>query len=209
MTKLTTDDDEKFRSMTPNAKALLLFWVYFKTVLIVVGGGYAIIPVIKSELINRYKMITDDDLLDMMAVIQSVPGLIAVNSAGYIGFRIAGIRGAAMAIIGATIPPVVAITIIAALLGKLNETPQFLEKAFIGVRAAVSALVAQTAVKLFRKTLSTPLAIVIFACSLPALIWYKVAPGYIIVTSAVLGIVCAVYSDWKNKNNQVEPEQKS
>ena len=209
MTKITTDDDEKFRSMTPNAKALLLFWVYFKTVLIVVGGGYAIIPIIKSELINRYKMITDDDLLDMMAVIQSVPGLIAVNSAGYIGSRIAGIRGAAMAIIGATIPPVVAITIIAALLGKLNETPQFLEKAFIGVRAAVSALVAQTAVKLFRKTLSTPLAIVIFACSLPALIWYKVAPGYIIVTSAVLGIVCAVYSDWKNKNKQVEPEQKS
>ena len=101
-------------------KCRMLFWGFFKIAALVVGGGYAIVPAAENEFIHRKKLLTEDELLDMMAIIQSLPGIIAGNAALYIGYRAAGVWGALTALLGVATPSTVIILLIAIFLQNID-----------------------------------------------------------------------------------------
>lgn len=111
------------------------------------GGGYAMLPLIQREVVDRQHWIDEEEFLNMIALAQAAPGLIAVNSAIFIGWRIGGWRGVAGAVLGAVLPSFVIILAIAMVFSEWKEQPA-VEAAFKGIRPAVVALIAAPLVKM-------------------------------------------------------------
>ena len=101
-------------------KVWLLFYTFAKIALLVVGGGLAMLPVIEEVFVKKKKLITEDELLDMVAMTQTMPGIVAVNSAIYIGMKVAGYVGAIAAAFGAILPSFLIILTIAIFFPNLN-----------------------------------------------------------------------------------------
>lgn len=174
--------------MTKIDKIWLLFYTFAKIALIVVGGGLAMLPVIEETFVKKKKLITDDELLDMVAMTQTLPGIVAVNSAIYIGMKVAGYLGALAAAFGAILPSFTIILIIAMFFPHLNPENEILLGAFLGVRACITALILATAIKIFKKSIKNlfevAVVIIFLACALG-----KINPAYIILASMPLGCI--------------------
>jgi len=120
---------------------LQLFYTYLKIGTFTLGGGYAMLPLIQREVVDNKHWIDEEEFLNMIALAQAAPGLIAVNSAIFIGWRIAGWRGVAGAVLGAVLPSFLIILAIAMVFSDWKELPA-VEAAFKGIRPAVVALIA-------------------------------------------------------------------
>ena len=121
------------------AKCRMLFWGFFKIAALVVGGGYAIVPAAEAEFIRKRHLLDETELLDMMAIIQSMPGIIAGNAALYIGYRCAGIAGALSALLGVATPSTLMILLIAIFLHNTNLNVPAIQGAFTGAQAAITS----------------------------------------------------------------------
>ncbi len=129
-----------------------LFYTYLKIGTFTLGGGYAMLPLIQREVVDRQRWIDEEEFLNMIALAQAAPGLIAVNSAIFIGWRIGGWRGVCGAVLGAVLPSFVIILAIAMVFSEWKELPA-VEAAFRGIRPAVVALIAAPLVKLARNAM--------------------------------------------------------
>ena len=118
-----------------------LFYTYLKIGTFTLGGGYAMLPLIQREVVDRKRWIDEEEFLNMIALAQAAPGLIAVNSAIFIGWRIGGWRGVCGAVLGAVLPSFVIILAIAMVFSEWKELPA-VEAVFKGIRPAVVALIA-------------------------------------------------------------------
>lgn len=127
-----------------------LFWTYIKIGTFTLGGGYAMLPLIQREVVDKHHWIEEKEFLNMIALAQAAPGLIAVNSAIFIGHRIAGRRGVVACVAGAVLPSFIIILLIAMFFQHIKDIP-VIESIFKGVRPAVVALIAATVLKLARK----------------------------------------------------------
>ena len=132
-----------------------LFYTYLKIGTFTLGGGYAMLPLIQREVVDRKGWIDEEEFLNMIALAQAAPGLIAVNSAIFIGWRIGGWRGVCGAVLGAVLPSFVIILAIAMVFSERKELPA-VEAVFKGIRPAVVALIAAPLVKLTRSALKNP-----------------------------------------------------
>ena len=180
---------------------LRLFWEFFKTGLFSVGGGLATLPFI-YDMSDRTGWFTYQQIADMVAVSESTPGPIGVNTATYVGYVTGGVPGALIATLGLVTPAVICILIIASCLKKFREN-RFVDHAFYGLRPASTAMVAAAGLSVVAITLlntgATGLAIVNWkALALAAVIlaltrWVKPTKGLhpivFILASAVVGIV--------------------
>ena len=126
-----------------------LFWTYLKIGTFTLGGGYAMLPLIQREVLDRKGWIDEEEFLNMIALAQAAPGLIAVNSAIFIGWRVGGWRGVAGAVLGAVLPSFLIILAIAMVFAQWKELP-VVEAVFKGIRPAVVALIAAPLVKMAR-----------------------------------------------------------
>ena len=131
---------------------LQLFWTYLKIGTFTIGGGYAMLPLIQREVVDRKGWIDGEEFLNMIALAQAAPGLIAVNSAIFIGWRIGGWRGVCGAVLGAVLPSFLIILAIAMVFQDWKEIPA-VEAAFKGIRPAVVALIAAPLVKLAKSAM--------------------------------------------------------
>ena len=129
-----------------------LFWTYLKIGTFTLGGGYAMLPLIQREVVDRKGWIDEDEYLNMIALAQAAPGLIAVNSAIFIGWRVGGWRGVCGAVLGAVLPSFLIILIIAMIFQNWKEIPA-VEAAFKGIRPAVVALIAAPLFKLAKSAM--------------------------------------------------------
>jgi chromate transporter len=138
----------------PNKKGVFwqLFYTYLKIGTFTLGGGYAMLPLIQREVVDRQQWIDEEEFLNMIALAQAAPGLIAVNSAIFIGWRIGGWRGVCGAVLGAVLPSFVIILAIAMVFSEWKELPA-VEAAFRGIRPAVVALIAAPLVKLAKNAM--------------------------------------------------------
>ena len=127
-----------------------LFWTYIKIGTFTIGGGYAMLPLIEREVVDKHHWIDGQEFLDMIALAQAAPGLIAVNSAIFIGWKIYGWRGVVATILGAILPSFLIILLIAMVFRNIREYP-VIEAVFKGVRPAVVALIAATVVRMIYK----------------------------------------------------------
>ena len=176
-------------------KLWLLFYTFAKIAALVVGGGYAILPVVEETFSRKNKLISSEELLDMMALVQTIPGIIAANSAIYVGMKIAGIGGVLAAVFGVCLPSVTIIVIIAAFFPHLKPENPYLLGAFTG-------LIIVTAARLAKKTIQGWFEIICVAAFL-ILALFKLNPIYIIVLSMPLGILYTLYCTYRIKRNEV------
>ncbi|WP_419643068.1 chromate transporter [Victivallis vadensis] len=169
----------------------LLFWNFFKIALFVVGGGFAIILAAEESFVKRLRWLKEGELLDMLTVIQSVPGLTAGNAAIYVGYRAAGHAGALIALFGVALPSFTVITLLSMGLDFLPLDNLYLQSAFIGVRTAMAGLMIATVARLWRKIMSGFFPwFVMLACFL-LMTFTKVNPGWLIAGSMAAGIASA------------------
>lgn len=167
----------------------MLYWGFFKIAALVVGGGYAIVPAAEYEFTRKRKLLNEEELLDMMAIIQSLPGIIAGNAALYIGYRCAGIAGALSALLGVATPSTVVILLIAIFLRNLDLNIPAVQGAFIGAQAAITGLITLTLINMVRKTVKNSFTLILALASAAATIIFSVSPVWTILTGGVLGIV--------------------
>jgi len=193
---------------------LQLFYTYLKIGTFTLGGGYAMLPLIQREVVERQGWIDEEEFLNMIALAQAAPGLIAVNSAIFIGWRIGGWRGVCGAVLGAVLPSFVIILAIAMIFQDWKELPA-VEAAFKGIRPAVVALIAAPLFKMAKTALKTtsqkpfatnhsPLALSFspLAISLAAalLIWLAhVNPVWVILATILLTLVAVDIKERRRK----------
>lgn len=162
-----------------------LFWIFFRIGAFTFGGGYVMIPIIQHEISEKYDLIDEDDLSEILIIAQSLPGVMAVNAATSVGFRLRGKIGAVVCALGVALPSFLVIVFLANLIIKYNDNPHMMG-AFKWVRAAVVGMVAAAAVKLGRPCLKNKMqmGLVVIAFLLAIL---KVHPVLLILGGALAG----------------------
>ena len=149
-----------------------------------IGGGYAMIPIIQHEVVERKKWITKETMTDYIALSQSIPGAIAINTSTAIGFKLHGILGAIIATLGMITPSVVIIMLIALVFSQLNQIA-LVQYAFFGIRAAVVALIFSAVLKLCKTSVQDFIQTLIFVITVIALLVFSVPPQYMILFGAI------------------------
>ncbi|MCH5185428.1 MAG: chromate transporter [Oscillospiraceae bacterium] len=166
-----------------------LFMIFFKIGCVSFGGGFAMMPFIMREVVTKYKWVTSEEIVDIFSVSQSMPGSVAVNSIGIIGYRIYGIKGAAAGTLGVVFPAFAVIMLISAFFSGFKDIV-YVQKAFCAVRAAVTALILYAAVKLAKDTIPDRFTFAIALLSFIALYAFKLSAITVIIAAIVAGIVC-------------------
>ena len=145
---------------------LMLFFEFFKIALFTIGGGLAMIPVIENTFVKKRKLLKESDIMDMVGITQIIPGLIAINSACFVGHKLAGWKGALTATLGVILPSMIIIMIIAALFPLENLSNLHLLQAFQSIRACVLGLFIFLAYRVGKKVLRSyidiPLGVFLF-----------------------------------------------
>ncbi len=190
----TTDGNdprpEALRGLSRGHVAWVLFWSYVRITALVLGGGYAIIAAAQEEFVRRRKWLTEDDVLEMITVTQTVPGILACNSAVYVGWRLGGLAGAVAALFGAILPSLVIIIAIAAVMSRAQNFIQkpMVRGAFVGLIACIVGMVLATAIRMWKKVMKEPLAYIIAVCSSVGLAILKIKPAWLILGAIAIGI---------------------
>ena len=177
--------------MTPaelKHRLLTLVTVFFKISAVAVGGGLTMLPMMSKEFSEDRKWVSEEEMVDIVAIVQSVPGIIAVNMAILTGSRVAGLPGVLVASVGVVLPPVIVITLLAALFSQFSGNAT-MDHIFLGVRAAVSALILLSVIKMSRSVLKTLAAKVIALSGFLLLVVFSVDAVGMIVGAAVVGLV--------------------
>lgn len=164
-----------------------LFVSFFKIGLFTFGGGYAMLPMLQREIVEKHKWATEDDVLDYYAIGQCTPGIIAVNTATFVGVKLAGALGGAVSTVAVVSPSLIIITIISTILRNFAEYA-VVQHAFAGIRVAVAALVVVSVAKLFKKGVKDVLGYVIFAVSLLLVFFLDVSPIWVVLAAIAIGV---------------------
>lgn len=152
------------------------------------GGGYAMLPMLQKEVVENKKWATSDELMDYFAIGQCTPGIIAVNTATFIGYKIKGVIGGIVATLGVVTPSVIIITIIAAFLQNFQDIV-YVQYAFGGIRAAVVALILSAVLKLGKKSVIDIATTIIFLAVALLSVFTDLSPAIFVVVAGVCGIV--------------------
>lgn len=178
-------------------KVFQLFITFIKIGAFTFGGGYAMVPLIQRETVEKKKWINDDDILEIVAIAESTPGPIAVNSATFVGYKTAGVLGAAAATIGVVLPSFTIIYFISFVIDKF-ENNTAVKYAFSGVRAGELALIIKALWTMSKKSAKNIISFIItaFAFVFAAL---NINVIYIILACAVTGIVSSLIMSGREK----------
>lgn len=170
---------------------LTLFAVFFKIGAFTFGGGYAMIPLIQKEVSEKRKWITEEEILDVFAISESTPGPIAINSATFIGYKIAGFWGSFFSTIGVVLPSFVLISLISLILDKFQNI-KVVQYAFFGIRAGVLALIIKAFWSMTRVCPKNILAYIIATLAFVLAAVIKINILYIILACAVIGLISSL-----------------
>lgn len=164
-----------------------LYITFFKIGLFTFGGGYAMLPLLEKELVDKKSWATSEEILDYYAIGQSTPGIIAINTSTFCGYKMAGDLGGLMASLGFISPSVIIITLIAGFLKNFSHIV-WIQHAFSGIRIAVSALVLYSVINMVKKNANTSMKFLIFILTFLAIGVFDLSPILIVVIVAGLGI---------------------
>jgi chromate transporter len=172
-----------------SAKDLALMFVsFFKIGAFTIGGGLAMLPLIEREFVQTRGWVSEEEIVDVFAVAQSLPGVIAINTSICIGYKVGRLPGALVAAAGMILPSFISILLIAMFLRSFQNNI-WVQKAFAGVRAGVTAMIFLAALKLGKSILRTPPAWVLGSLSFLALVVFGVNAILVIILGAAAGFV--------------------
>ncbi len=165
-----------------------LFSSFFRIGLFTFGGGYAMIPLIHREVAENRKWVSETEVVDILALAQSIPGVIAINSASIIGFKMKGRLGAIVATAGVILPSFVIITLIAAFFSRFRNVP-VIQSIFRGIRPAITALIAAAVFKVAGSSVRDILTAIIAAAALIISLVFDIHAIFIILGGALTGMI--------------------
>lgn len=178
---------------------------FVKIGFLTIGGGYVMLPMMQSELIDKKHWITEEELLDYYAVGQSTPGIIAVNVATFVGYKKAGITGGIVATLGIIAPSLIIITALAGVIQSIDQYPN-VQKAMSGINVAVCALITDATLNFIKKGVKNFVTLLVLLASF-LLIYYVKVPSYLIVLGAAfLGTITYFVKNKMKKNVGAEAE---
>ena len=152
------------------------------------GGGYAMLPMLQREVVENKGWATEEELMDYYAVGQCVPGVIAVNTAVFVGSKVKGLAGAVAASLGVISPSIVIIVAIAAFIRSFSDLP-VVQNAFAGIRVGVCVLILTSVIKLFKKAVIDKFTFALFAIVFGLSIFTDISPILFVLIAAVGGIL--------------------
>ena len=165
-----------------------LFLAFCKIGAMTFGGGYAMLPILQRDIVEKRKWATEEELMDYYAIGQCTPGIIAVNTATFIGKKYKGTIGGIVATLGVVFPSIVIIIIIAALLTNFADIPA-VQHAFAGIRVCVCVLIINAVMKLWKKAVVDLPTFIIFALVFLGSVFLDISPVIYVVIFAILGII--------------------
>lgn len=169
-------------------KLLLLFSTFFKIGAFTFGGGYAMIPLIQREVSEKRKWITDEEILEVVAIAESTPGPIAINSATFVGYKVCGFWGSFFCTLGVVLPSFLIILCISGIL-ELVKDFRAVKYAFMGIRAGVLALIIKALVKMYKACPKGMVSYIIMALSFVLAAFVDIDVIIIVIACAVIGLV--------------------
>lgn len=189
---------------------LSLFWAFFKIGLFTFGGGYAMIAVIQRELVEKKKWIEQEEFLDVIAIAESTPGPLAINSATYIGYKIGKVLGSAFSTLGVVLPSFIIIFIISLFFDSFLQL-EFVGYAFHGIQACVAFLILSAGIKMFRGLNKSPFNLTLFlltviALTLLDLFALNFSTIFFILIGGTVGLVAYLLSLINKKNKHETPQ---
>lgn len=175
---------------------LRLFAAFAKVGVLTFGGGYAMIPMLEREIVDRHGWATSEELMDYYAVGQCTPGVIAVNTATFIGYKVAGNLGGIVATLGVVFPSFVILSLIAGIIQNFADIPA-VKSAFAGIRVCVCVLIVQAVLRLWKSSvvdrLSLALYFVVFALTaFSGFLPVKVPAAVLVLLSGAAGIAISL-----------------
>lgn len=170
-----------------------LFATFFKIGLFTIGGGYAMVPMIQEAVVKKSKWLTEEEFIEALALSQSVPGAIAVNSSVYIGYKLKGYKGAIVSALGTALPSFLIILLVSIFFFDFRENA-YIEKIFKGIRAAVVSLIALSLFQLFKSVKLKKWGMLVFIAASFLLVVFGINPVWILLSGAAGSIA---YSNWK------------
>ena len=171
-----------------------LFVTFFKTGLFTFGGGYAMISILEEELVAKKRWITTQDMLDMLVIAESTPGVIAVNTATSVGYRVRGVLGAILATLGVVLPSFLIITALTFFINEFSDN-EWYQAAFTGIQACVTILIINAFVKLAKQIERTWFSIVLLIAAFAVAVFTNFDVIFIILIGGVLGVVYTLIKD--------------
>ena len=169
-------------------KLLSLFLSFAKVGVMTFGGGYAMIPILEREIVENRKWASSEELMDYYAVGQCTPGVIAVNTATFIGYKVAGPAGGVAATLGVVFPSVVIICLIAGILTNFADIPA-VKSAFTAIRVCVCVLIFNAVVKLWKGAVKDKAGLVLFLIVFVLSLFFDISPVVFMLFCALAGLV--------------------
>lgn len=187
--------------MTRIKMILNLYWSFLKIGGLTFGGGLTMLPMLEHELVKKNKWITEEELLDCYAIGQCTPGIIAVNTATFVGYKKEKVLGGIFATLGMITPSLVIITV-AAMFLQLIMGNEIFQHAMMGIRSVVCALMVNTVVNLLRKSIVSYLSCVIFGLVIAGGLFLKLPTIILVLAATVLGIILELINNPPKKNRE-------
>lgn len=176
-----------------------LFVTFAKIGLFTFGGGMAMLPMLQKEIVDVHNWATEDELMDYYAIGQCTPGIIAVNTATFVGYKKKGITGGICATAGMVFPSFVIICIIAGFLQNFSNI-EFVQQAFSAIRVVVGVLILNSVIKLAKSAVINKLCFIIALLSFLASVILTPSPIIIVVIGGILGVIFPSFGKKKNNN---------
>ena len=165
-----------------------LFWEFFKLGLFTIGGGMVMLPLIQTIVVEKKGWMSEEEAVDCMAVGQSLPGVIAINMATYIGRQKKGLPGALCATAGVILPSFIIIILIVELLEGIGDN-SYVTGALTGIKAAATGLIGYSAYKIGRKVLTGPFAWCLAVGAFVAIVWLGISAVWVVLAGILIGLV--------------------
>lgn len=165
-----------------------LFIAFFKIGLFTFGGGYAMLPIIEHEIVDKKGWITNEELLQYFSLSQCTPGVIAVNTATFVGTKKHGFLGGVSATLGVVTPSIIIISILATVLKELDGIPA-VTHAFAGIRPAVAALIVVSCIKIFKSSVKSLSQILLCIVSFILVAFLNLSPIFVVLIASIYGLL--------------------
>ncbi len=168
-----------------------LFWTFAKIGVMTFGGGYAMLPLLQREVVDTKGWATEEELMDYFAIGQCTPGVIAVNTATFIGQKLVGISGGIASTLGVVFPSVVIISALAGVIEAFSHLT-LVQNAFGGVRVCVCVLILNAVVKLYKKAVVDKATFLIFLVVALGSFFTPISPVVFVLSAAAIGIALQI-----------------
>ncbi|NLC67056.1 MAG: chromate transporter [Clostridium sp.] len=173
-----------------------LFAVFSKIGAFTIGGGYAMLPLIQTEVVDKKGWLSQEEFLDILAIAEVTPGPVAINTSTYVGYKLAGVKGSLIATLGTVIPSFTIILIVARYLWDYRNNP-VLDRIFLGIRPAVAALVFSAVYRIGKAMDYSLYAVMWTVITAIGIIVFDINPILIILAAAIISVLIGLYGKKK------------